>query len=196
MARVSLRTSSRGRPDQPHRPTVVAPGVMPSWAHPLGHVHAVALRAVEQSSAPAAISAHASDAIYQYVKAKDGSLTVSRIKGGELQTVSVDEVQKAVEDEGNAAARVAQGTSFAAEYVTGIVTLIVDHLHGLAWEVPREQRPRLIKALLERMARPLSGYEVWEQGQGLVTLEIAREYLATLTEDDVRQTLEQMPPAW
>lgn len=87
---------------------------------------------------------------------------------------------------------VRSGTSFAAPQVSGIVAMIGEFIAALARSEAGHAviegaglnrpssvvsfSPRVAKAMVERMAVPLAGYGLHEQGAGLVNREIARTY--------------------
>jgi hypothetical protein len=79
------------------------------------------------------------------------------------------------------------GTSYSAEYITGVCSYIARHLRPFVPEIPLADRPKLMKTVLEDMAKPFGNYKPWEIGKGLVTQSIAEKYMQSVSKERIKQ---------
>jgi len=193
-----LDTSSRGVANQGYEaPSVVAPGEAVSEVDTI-HEDDAAIHNIRMSPPNSATIATTGKHVYKFQKDDDGKIWVSVVEKGSVgPRIPLDSVAGEFRKEHGTRARRIEGTSFAAEYVSGAVCNRIwkrtrSHMHAL----PVKERPKLVKTLLEDMAIPLQDYQSWEMGKGLVTAEIADRYLQELSESQFSRLTENALRRW
>jgi hypothetical protein len=179
-----LETSSRGVAGQEFRPSVVAPGRVFSRFRGLDHGHIVALEYIEQAAPGTMDMAVVGGKTYQYFKEAENRILIGQT-GGPL--VPLEEILGFLQNKNLGSPGDVEGTSFAAEYISALCQRLVKHLEPRLTDLALEERPKLLKILLEDMAQPISTLPLWEIGKGLVTSTIAHRYLDTLSDMQLEQ---------
>jgi hypothetical protein len=192
-----LPSSSRGVAELPYEaPTVVAPGE--AEAHDgLNHVHKTALENIQSAPGKAERMVVDGNRVFNYHKNANGQITVQMIRddGTPTPEAPLEMMLEWLRERGSKLKAVA-GTSYAAEYVTSVCGTVASHVKKALPDLARGMRPKLVKTILEDMAQPMSDYERWEAGNGLVTHEIAADYLKALTPAKLIEMCEKAKSRW
>lgn len=180
-----LNSSSRGVPNADFSPTVVAPGEAESEFAGLDHGDIVALEHIKHAS-PGVANLSVGRNVFRYFKDKNGRIEVTLVQDGKpAATLTLDQLLDKLRAAGEFRRETIFGTSLAVEYVKAICSDIAIRVKALRPNWPKNDRPKIIKTVLEDMAQPLSDHGHWETGSGVVTLQIAREYLAELSDTKI-----------
>lgn len=178
-----LSSSSRGVASQPDQsPTIVAPGETETVLSGLNHTEQVAIHHIKQSPPGTINIAPLGGKSWLMRKDNDGNVWL-RLDSMDKSSPQypLEAVLKSVLEKERAKVGPMKGTSFAAEYISALCKKVVRRLESQLQSFPLRQRPKLLKIVLTDMAEPLPGYEPWEVGDGVVTIEIADRYLSALT---------------
>jgi hypothetical protein len=193
-----LKSSSVGTEEDGNGPAIVAPGEADTWASIFGHVHIVAIRNLEIAPPNTVKMVVDGSDVYNYHKEPDGKITIQQVFGINKfgKKITLDELEKLVQQKKGNLKKIEKGTSFSAEYVGAICEHIALRIKNIQPNIPIEMRSKFIKTILEDMAEPIEGYHKWEQGSGLVTWEIAEEYLKNLDEKKIYRLSERANTLW
>ncbi len=193
-----LETCSRGVSGQTYvAPTIVAPGETAASISGLTHEDEVAIENISRSPPGSFTIAPVGGSTYKLRKDEQGRVWIAPIEKGTVgPELPLDQVLDAFKRENASKPKRIRGTSFAAEYVSALGTRLVKHIKLLVPDLAVKDRPKLMKTLLEDMAQPLTGYARWEVGHGLVTSEIADQYLRSLDKTRLMRLRETARQRW
>jgi Subtilase family len=179
-----LEFSSRGIPDDEDlAPTVVAPGETESEFSGLDHGDIVALEHIKQAPPGVSDTSVVGRHVLLYFKDQNGRIDVTLMEGDKPKaTLPLDYLIDQLKAAGRYNPHAVVGTSVAVEYVKAICSDIAQRVGVRVPNWPKADRPKLIKTVLEDMAQPVGNHARWEVGSGVVTLQIAREYLSSLSD--------------
>lgn len=185
-----LSSSSRGVPLQSYNaPSVVAPGELILFSG-LNHGHLVSLTQLKNAPPGTVEQVPFGEYVLNYYVDESGQIDVELITdNSKSQRVPFEILENQLE--GFKQNKFA-GTSYAAEYVTAICNRIIRKIHSHAGDLPVSYRPKLLKNILLDMAKPMVGYQPWEAGKGVVTQEIAENYLNVLQDTKIANIIEHV----
>jgi hypothetical protein len=183
-----LDSSSRGTAEITYKaPTIVAPGEFSSLGG-LGHGEKVAIENIKASPPGTMNTSIIGHDVFLFFKDKDGQITVTMMQGEKPgPAVPLQMFLDWMKQHKSSKPMTIVGTSFAAEYITGVCGYIAAHLKERMPDLPKTDRPKVLKTALEEMAKPFDAYKSWEVGRGLVTQRIAEDYVASLSDENLKR---------